>query len=287
VHDLADILVVCLRLARRARALRSQAGTDQCAAARTGGRRATGVEAVKTDSGLSQYFEESASWDADRRAEAARNARNAWYAAAAGWLCAAASGVSLALLLPLKRVEPFLVRVDRSTGIVDVVPAYAGHASLDEAVTRYFLVHYITVCERFNFATAQSDYEECAAFHSPRRNQAWYALWRTSNPASPLNVHKDGSSVRVKVESVSFFPRENGVSDLAQVRYLKALRQGQGGDERFTHFVATIQYVYERPASDPKMRSWNPLGFKILELTSEPEALVVPSTSPGVDAKDK
>jgi type IV secretion system protein VirB8 len=240
---------------------------------------------MKTDPALARYFEEAASWDADRRAQAARNTRNAWYAAGAGWLCAAASGVSLALLLPLKRVEPFVVRVDRSTGIVDVVPVYTGQAGLDEAITRYFLVHYITVCERFNFATAESDYEECAAFHSPRRNEAWYALWRTSNPASPLNVHKDGSTIRVQVESVSFFTRATGVSDLAQVRYLKALRQGAGGDERFSHFIATIQYVYGPPASDPRIRRWNPLGFKILDLTSEPEVLGVPGTPQHADPK--
>jgi type IV secretion system protein VirB8 len=242
---------------------------------------------MKTDPALAQYFEEAASWDADRRAQLARNERNAWYAAGAGWFCAAASGVSLALLLPLKRVEPFLVRVDRSTGIVDVVPVYAGQAGVGEAVTRYFLMHYITVCERFNFATAESDYEECAAFHSPLRNQAWYALWRPSNPASPLVVHKDGSSIRVQVESVSFFTRANGVSDLAQVRYVKALRQGQGGDERFSHFIATIQYVYGSPAADPKIRRWNPLGFKILELTSEPEVLGTPGTPQHVDAKQR
>ena len=44
-------------------------------------------------------------------------------------------------------------------------------------MTRYFLTHYVTVCERFNFSTAESDYEECGAFHSAQRNQAWYALW--------------------------------------------------------------------------------------------------------------
>ena len=86
------------------------------------------------------------------------------------------------MLMPLKRVDPFVVRVDNSTGIVDVVPVYAGRPTPEEAVTRYFLTHYLTVCERFNFATAESDYEECGAFHSAQRNQAWYALWTATNP---------------------------------------------------------------------------------------------------------
>jgi len=128
------------------------------------------------------------------------------------------------LLMPLKHVEPFVVRVDNTTGVVDVVPVYAGRSALPEAVTRYLLTHYVTVCERFNYATAESDYEECGAFQTAVRNQAWYALWNPTNPASPLNVYKDGTRVRSQVSSISFFRRASGVGDLAQVRYVKAKR---------------------------------------------------------------
>jgi type IV secretion system protein VirB8 len=184
-----------------------------------------------------------------------------------------ATAASLALLMPLKGVEPFVIRVDNSTGIVDVVPVYTGNSPVDEAVTRYFLTHYITVCERFNFATAESDYEECGSFHTAQRNQAWYSLWSTNNPLSPLNVHKDGSAVRAEVQSVSFFKRASGVADLAQVRYLKSERQGSGAAEHITHWIATVQYAYSAPSKEPRTRRWNPLGFKIVELGSEPEVL--------------
>jgi type IV secretion system protein VirB8 len=224
-------------------------------------------------SAIQAYFDEAASWDADRAAQFRRSARIAWWAAGAGWLCAIASVIALLLLLPLKEVVPYLVRVDGSSGIVDVVPVFAGHATLEEAVTRYFLTHYVSVCERFNFATAESDYEECGAFHSAQRNQAWYALWIATNPNSPLNLHKDGSTVRVQVNSVSFFTRASGLSDLAQVRYLKAARQGAGAEESFTHWVASIQYVYGDAAKEPKTRRWNPLGFKIVDFRTEPEVL--------------
>ncbi len=224
-----------------------------------------------TEQSLTAYFREAASWDADRVVCARSSARRAWQVAAAGWLCAMAAALALAVLMPLKRVEPFVVRVDNSTGIVDVVPVYAGRQDLSQAVTRYFLTHYVTVCERFNFATAESDYEECGAFHAAQRNQAWYAAWNTNNPASPLNVHKDGSTVRVQVESVSFFQRGSGVSDLAQVRYLKAERQGSTAEDHLTHWIATIQYLYSAPSQDPRVRRWNPLGFKVVDLTAEPE----------------
>lgn len=219
------------------------------------------------------YFEAAESWDADRVAQFRRNTRVAWWVAGAGWVCAVASAAALLLLMPLKDVVPYLVRVDSSTGIVDVVPMLAGRATPEEAVTRYFLTHYVSVCERFNFSTAESDYEECGAFHSAQRNQAWYALWASTNPNSPLNVHKDGSSVSVQINSVSFFTRASGLSDLAQVRYIKVAHQGPGAEQTFTHWVATVQYAYAEVAKDPKTRRWNPLGFKILDFRTEPEAI--------------
>ena len=237
------------------------------------------MKAGAAEEALEGYFREAASWDDDRVGTAYRSARVAWRVAGAGWFCAVTGGASLLLLMPLKRVEPFVVRVDNSTGVVDVVPVYTGTTGVDQAVTRYFLTHYITTCERFNLATAESDYEECGAFHAAQRNQAWSALWNRNNPASPLNLHKDGSTVRAQVESVSFFQRGSGVADLAQVRYVEAARQSGGAEERFTHWIATVQYAYTAPSKDPRVRRWNPLGFKVMELVAEPEVLAAPVTN--------
>jgi type IV secretion system protein VirB8 len=74
---------------------------------------------------------------------------------------------------------------------------------------------------------------------------------------------------------VSFFTRASGLSDLAQVRYLKAARQAGGGEETISHWIATVQYAYTNPAKDPQTRRWNPLGFKIVDFRPEPEVLEV------------
>jgi type IV secretion system protein VirB8 len=230
---------------------------------------------------LETYLEEAASWDADRVAQAGRTARVAWRVAAAGWLCAIASSVALAVLLPLERVEPYLIRVDKTTGVVDVVPVYTGKASFGPAVTRYFLTHYVTICERFDYALAESDYEECGAFNSARLNQVMYARWNRANPSSPLNVHKDGSIETVRIESVSFFKGASRASDLAQVRFARIERQGDGTPGRVSHWIASIEYRYGQPPDDPRTRAWNPLGFEVLDLALEPEVLSSPQDPPG------
>ncbi len=233
---------------------------------------------MKPDPALEGYFEEAASWDADRLRQAQRTVRLALSIAGAGWLAVIALAAALVLLVPLKRVEPFVVRVDNATGVVDVVPVYTGRSGVPEAVTRYLLTHYVTVCERFNFSTAESDYEECGAFHTAQRNAAWYALWNPNNPGSPLSLYKDGTSVRAQVTSVSFFKRASGVADLAQVRYIKAKRAAGAATEESTHWIATLQYAYADPSPDPKTRGWNPLGFKIVDFEPEPE--VLPDAAP-------
>lgn len=231
------------------------------------------------DPQLTAYFEEASHWDADRARLMERRARVAWIVAALSMVCTLVSVVAVMLLTPLKEVVPFLIRVDSRTGIVDVVPPYDGTATLDESITRYLIAHYVTTCERFNWATAESDYEECAAFHGSQRNQQWAASWATANPDSPLNKHKDGTTVRADVQGVTFFTRANGIRDLAQVRYVKAVRRGNGPAEQRSHWTATIQYAYVAPAKDPRRRQWNPLGLRIVDFRAEAEAVSDPSGS--------
>ena len=221
---------------------------------------------------LTAYFREAASWDIDRAAQTVKRERLAWFIATAAGLCLFALGTAVALMMPLKTVQPYVIRVDNSTGIVDIVPMYAGHAEIGETVARYLLTHYVTVCEGFSFATAERDYEECGAYHTAKRNQEWYALWNQSNPASPLNANRDGSVVRVQVTAVTFFRKANGVSELAQVRYLKG-RRAPGASERITHWIATIEYAWVSPSVNPKARQWNPLGWRVTDFRTEPESL--------------
>lgn len=232
---------------------------------------------MKADPALEAYFEEAATWDADRMRRAQRSERRAWWVAGAGWTGIVLLALALMLLMPLKRVTPFVIRVDRSTGVVDTVPVYAGEDHFSAAVTRYFLDQYVTLCERFDFATAESDYEECGAFNSPKRNQLWYSKWARTNPDSPLNRYKDGTTVSAQVIAITLFRHASGMQDLAQVRYVRVVHPAGGGAGQRSYWIATIQYTYTTPSSDPRDREWNPLGFKVLDFDTDPEVLPEPA----------
>ncbi|HTY49278.1 MAG TPA: type IV secretion system protein [Steroidobacteraceae bacterium] len=240
---------------------------------------------MSAEAELRAYWREGASWEADRAALCEEVGRIWRWVAAAGWLGVVLLAAALAVLMPLKRVEPFVIRVDDSTGIVDVVPEYAGRGGAGELVTRYLLTHYVRVCQRFNLATAHSDYEECGAFHTPALNQQWYARWKRSNPASPLNLYRDGTTVQAEVSSVSFFHESTAAAGLAQVRYITRTRPGGDGAEQVAHWVAQVQYAYGTPAHDPRLRVLNPLGLRVVSFSSEQEAQepppsIAPSSMP-------
>lgn len=224
------------------------------------------------DAALENYLREAQSWELDRARRAERSAKVAWTVAAVSAVIAVLAVAAVSGLTPLKQPVPVLIRVDSSSGIVDIVPTYEGTTDIEQVVTRNLLQNYVIARERYFYGTAEADYELVASQNSPRLNQEWAAMWATNNPASPLNVYKDGTSIRTQVRSVTFLKLESGKDKLAQVRFTRFTRAGGTGEEQTSHWVSTIEFAYVPPSKDDKTRSLNPLGFRVVEYRREPEA---------------
>jgi len=217
------------------------------------------------------YLLEAQSWELDRARRAERSTRVAWIVAAVAAVIAVLAVVAVGGLTPLKQPVPVLIRVDSSSGIVDIVPTYEGTADIEPLVTRNLLQNYVLARERYFYGTAEADYELVASQNSPRLNQEWANLWAVDNPVSPLNVYKDGTSIRTQVRSITFLKLDSGKDRLAQVRFTRLMRPGGTGEEQSSHWVSTIEFAYVRPSKDNKTRSLNPLGFRVVEYRREPE----------------
>jgi type IV secretion system protein VirB8 len=221
------------------------------------------------------YFEEAQRWLRDERQVDRRRVRVALVLAGGGLAVAGLMATALVVALPLKRTEPYVVRVDDGSGIVDVVPRYVGDADLPETVLRHLLSEYVTHRERYVAALAETDYEETGAFHTAAMNEAWAHLWAKSNPDSPLNRYADGSRVTVQIRSIAFLKRDDS-GDIAQVRFRRSILPTAGAQERVDDWVATIGSTFAPPSEDLKTRTTNPLGFKVLEYRREPEVSDAP-----------
>ncbi|AIK43755.1 virB8 family protein [Brucella anthropi] len=221
---------------------------------------------VTTDN-LKSYFEKARRFDQDRMIEVERSNRLAWSIAIAAGIVAGISILAVASLAPLKTVEPFVVRVDNSTGIVDVVSALSATAgTYDEAVTKYFASKYVRGREGYVWSEAQENFRTIALLSTQAEQARFAATYRGSNPQSPQHVYGRSATVRINIVSIALI-NQNVVS----VRYIRSLTRGE--EVRTTHFVATLTYSYANAPMSSTDRLVNPLGFAVSEYRADPEAI--------------
>ena len=217
---------------------------------------------------LKRYFSEARRWDQDRLASALRSRRLAWAAAALSTGLAVIATGAVVMLTPLKSTEPFVVRVDQTTGAVDVVRGLSeeGPVRYEEAVSKYFLGQYVRQREGYLDPAAEDAFRNVSLLSAPAEQRRWADLFRGSNPASPQNLYgRDGEAV-VSIRAIGF------ISDgVANVRFHRTFRQAQQTVE--SDWIATIAFTYTRaPMSEPD-RLRNPLGFQVTSYRADPEVI--------------
>ena len=221
---------------------------------------------IKTNN-LKSYFDKARRFDQDRMMQIERSNRIAWSVAIVASLVALASVTALVGLTPLKTVEPFVVRVDNSTGIVDVVSALTSTAgTYDEAVTKYFAAKYVRAREGYVWSEAQENFRTIALLSTQTEQDRFASHYRGSNSDSPQVIYGRSATSKINIASISLI-NPNVVS----VRYM---RQVTRGDEmRNTHWVATLTFSYANSPISSTDRLVNPLGFAVSEYRSDPEAI--------------
>lgn len=221
---------------------------------------------VSTDS-LKNYFEKARRFDQDRLIQVERSARIAWCVAICASIIAVVSVFAIAGLTPLKTVEPFVVRVDNSTGIVDVVSALTSAAgTYDEAVTKYFAAKYVRAREGYVSSEAEDNFRTVALLSTQPEQTRFATVYRGSNPESPQNIYGRSATSRINIVSISLIN-----ANVASVRYMQTVTRGD--DVRTTHWVATLTFSYVNAPMSSTDRLVNPLGFVVSDYRADPEAI--------------
>ena len=216
---------------------------------------------------LQTYFDNARRWEQDLLLSAQRSKRIAWVVAASACALAVVSVGAVAALAPLKTVEPFVIRVDNSTGIVETVAALKETpARYDEAVTKYFLARYVRAREGFSAAEAETNFRAVSLLSAPPEQARFAAWYRGSNPESPQVLHGKFGVATVRVKAISLLS-----DNVASVRYLTESRKGD--ETRTTHWIATLTFAYVNAPMASTDRLINPLGFQVSEYRADPEAL--------------
>lgn len=215
-----------------------------------------------------QYLDEAQSWERDKIIELLKSRKTAWIVAGVSSSIAFMAVFAVAALTPLKNVEPYVIRVDNATGIVDVIDAMDdSKTNYDEAVNKYFTQWYVRYREGYSKDLAEEYYQNVGIMSVGLEQQKYFEWFNPKNPLSPINVYGQYAKCKVKIKGTSFIK-----PDVALVRYTKEVERGMDKPQ-ITHWAATITFRYNGARMQEKDRAINPLGFQVVEYRNDPDAL--------------
>lgn len=185
-------------------------------------------------------------------------------------VCSVALSMGIVGLSPLKTVEPFIFRVDNSTGSVDVVsPFDQKNATFEPIITRYWLARFIENREGYEWNSVQNMYDtvELMATSSVFNEYKNYI----EGDFSPLKKLGKVLKMQVRVNAITLLNVET-----AQIRFTKVITDSDGQPVNgYTpaKWIATVTFDYRRKIKTEGQRLINPLGFAAVSYRVDPEVI--------------
>ena len=225
------------------------------------------MAAVKTEE-KERYFETARTWEYDRMRAAIQSKRVAWSVAGGACALAVASVAAIAMLTPLKTVQPYVIRVDRSSGETEIVTALKGPQprTYEDVVNRYFISQYVRLREGWLNDAARENAYTVMLMSDPAEASRYLASVQSNNKNAPSNIYGDKGYVSIAIRTISFLS-----PTVAQVRYTKIITFGQNTPVA-QNWNAILTFKFTTAPEHEKDRNLNPLGFQVVNCRSDPEA---------------
>jgi type IV secretion system protein VirB8 len=219
-----------------------------------------------------RYYVEGATWEHDI-ARRNRNSRSlAWIVATIMSVVAVGSLATLALLVPLKTYEPYMVVVDKATGFVEVKrPMAEGPLTQDEAVTTFNVVRYIKARETYDPKALKDNFDLAQLLATGDAARELTEMYSPANPKNLVKVLGANTEVAVSIKSVTF-PNNR----TALVRFSTEQKSAVSVTTR--NWVSLVRFRYTSSPMRNEYRFDNPLGFQALEYRRDQETAPSPGT---------
>lgn len=196
-----------------------------------------------------------------------RSNKIAWGVTSVAVLMSLVSVSAVSMLAPLKTVEPFVLRVDENTGVVDIVTTIKNaEETYGEVVDKYWLSEYVKFREGYDWWTVQSGYDATMLLSGVVEQNIVSEFFQS--PAAPYKVFKERFRVDIRIISVTW------VGTTAQVRFEKTVIpvNASSNQERTSQrLIATIGYQYLNTPQQESARLVNPLGLQVMSYRVDPE----------------
>lgn len=226
---------------------------------------------------LEIYYKEAGSWAHDKVQMLERSKSFAWIIATVSVILTMLLGVALIILMPLKKVIPYTLLVDKHTGFVETLkPLEANLIKPDSALTQSFLVQYVTTREAFDIDSLQSDFRRVSLWSAEPERSNYIKSMQASNPDSPLSLYPRSTIVKVIIKSVSQLGK-----DTALIRFDTIRLDNGSGEQPANSWASVVRYQFNNLPMSQEDRFINPLGFQVLKYNRSEE--ILPQQNPAVN----
>jgi type IV secretion system protein VirB8 len=205
-------------------------------------------------------------WEYDLVLQERRSRIFAWRVAIFAGAVALLSLAALVVVLPLKEVVPYVVKVDDVSGDASIVQSAASFVNSTDINDKHWLKRYVIARNRYDYYLLQTDFDSVKNFSSDNAMRDYSAQF--SDPIKIQDKYKD--QVKIVPEILSITITRKGY---ATVRYQVSISDRRKSEAPFVQKkIATIAYSYDvkRTGTSSEMID-NPLGFTITGYQTETE----------------
>ncbi len=215
-----------------------------------------------------KVFEAAINWEASRMESLEKSEYRAWMIAKIAIGLVVLAIVAITIMMPLKESVPYVIRVDNTTGVPDIVTVMTDkQVTGDEVMDKYWVAQYVRARETYDWYTLQRDYDTVGLLSSANVGGEYAQLFEGEKALDK----QYGKAVRATVKILSVVP---GVNNTATVRFIKTTKRTdtEGSPDKETKWIATVTYEYRNAALiKESARLVNPFGFQVLSYRVDTE----------------
>lgn len=188
--------------------------------------------------------------------------KRAWLVAFLSIFIAIISISAVALLTPLKTVEPYVIRVNDTTGMVDIITSIKNEDIIQsEALDKYFVATYVKAREGYFYDLLQQDYVRTQILSSPKVSEEYRKIYEGSDS----RVERLKNKTEVKIDINSIVLGNSAGMKTATIRFNEEIIDLPSKTSTKAAKIATLSYDYApKELISEQERLDNPLGFKVL-----------------------
>lgn len=205
-----------------------------------------------------QYLAGTRGLERDYMSEIVKS-RKTWQRVALSCFVFAVIAVLYHQFMPVTNKEPFVLRVDNTTGAVEAVSTLKEQEkTYGEIVDTYFIANYVISYESYNYQNIQVDYDKVILMSTPQVANQYKAIYDPSKGNARDEVLGQRGTRAVNI--ISVVPDID--KSIATVRFETVTVDSQG-TRSTANWIATVTYEYVSASIDNDIRLINPLGFVV------------------------